>query len=75
MNRPDHIEADATVLAVLPDGKCKVEVKGVGRKIEAHLCGKMRLNYIKIVPGDLVRVKIFTVDPSKGRIVYRHKKS
>jgi len=73
----------------MPDSKKKVVVRGVvvkalpdttfrvrlenGREIFAYLSGKMRLNYIRVVPGDEVKVEIAAIDPHKGRIIYREK--
>lgn len=56
----------------LPNAMFLVELKN-GHKILAHISGKMRMHYIRILPGDKVQVEISPYDPSKGRIVYRAK--
>lgn len=76
MGNEDTIEIMGTVLEPLPNATFKVELEGEGeekRVITAHLSGKMRMNYIKILPGDKVTVELSIYDPSKGRITYRHK--
>jgi len=69
------IEVLGVVKECLPNTKFVVEidVNGVKRIIEGHLSGKMRMNYIKILEGDRVKVELTPYDPTKGRITYRMK--
>jgi translation initiation factor IF-1 len=66
----DVIETEGTVIEPLPNAMFLVELKN-GHKILAHISGKMRMHYIRILPGDKVQVEISPYDPTKGRIVYR----
>ena len=72
MAKEDMIEFDGTVLEALPNAMLAVELAN-GHKILAHISGKLRMNYIKILPGDKVTVEISTYDLSKGRIIWRSK--
>jgi translation initiation factor IF-1 len=72
MAKDDCFEIDGTVLEPLPNAMFKVELSN-GHKILAHISGKMRMHYIKILPGDKVKVQISPYDLSKGRIIYREK--
>lgn len=63
---------DGTILEALPNAQFKVELEN-GHKLHAHISGKMRMFYIKILPGDRVSVEMSPYDLSKGRIVYRYK--
>ncbi len=72
MAKEDIIEFDGTVLEALPNAMFSVELSN-GHKILAHISGKLRMNYIKILPGDKVTVEISTYDLSKGRIIWRSK--
>lgn len=74
MSKEDTIEIKGVVLEPLPNTEFKVELED-GRMIKAHLAGKMRMNYIKILPGDRVTVELSMYDLSKGRITYRHTKN
>jgi translation initiation factor IF-1 len=74
MPKEDTIEIKGVVLEPLPNTEFKVELED-GRIIKAHLAGKMRMNYIKILPGDKVTVQLSMYDLSKGRITYRHSKN
>lgn len=65
-------EVEGVVLENLPNTMFKVQLEG-GKVILAMLSGKMRMNYIKILPGDKVRVEMTPYDNTKGRIVYRSK--
>jgi translation initiation factor IF-1 len=65
------IELSGTVLETLPNAMFKVELEN-GHVILAHVSGKMRMYYIKILPGDKVTVQMTPYDLSKGRITYRH---
>jgi len=73
MAKDDVIEVIGSVLEPLPGAEFKVELED-GRIIKAHLSGKMRMNYIKILPGDHVTLELSIYDMEKGRITYRHKK-
>ncbi|MGD0820727.1 MAG: translation initiation factor IF-1 [Desulfomonilia bacterium] len=68
----DVIEAEGVVLEPLPNAMFKVELVN-GHQILAHISGKMRMHYIRILPGDKVQVEISPYDLTKGRIVYRSK--
>ena len=72
MAKEDIIEFEGTVLEALPNAMFSVELAN-GHKILAHISGKLRMNYIKIPPGDKVTVEISTYDLSKGRIIWRSK--
>lgn len=66
------IEVSGTVTENLPNAMFRVEIEG-GHEILAHLSGKMRIHYIRILPGDKVTVEMTPYDLTKGRITYRHK--
>ena len=66
------IELEGTVLEALPNAMFKVELEN-GHKILAHISGKMRMHYIKILPGDKVTVELSVYDLNRGRITYRFK--
>ena len=70
MSKEDVIEIEGTVIEALPNAMFQVELAN-GHKILAHVSGKLRMNYIRIVPGDVVKVELSPYDLSKGRIVYR----
>ncbi len=72
MPKGDHIEMEGTVLEPLPNAMFRVELDN-GHKILAHISGKMRMNFIRILPGDRVVVEISPYDLTKGRIIYRSK--
>ena len=72
MAKEDAIELEGTVLEALPNAMFKVELEN-GHTILAHISGKMRMHYIKILPGDKVKVEMSPYDLSKGRIVFRYK--
>ncbi len=74
MGKEETIEVEGVVLEPLPNTKFKVQLAD-SRVIEAHLAGKMRMNFIKILPGDKVTIELSTYDLEKGRITYRHKSS
>ncbi|MBP9770745.1 translation initiation factor IF-1 [Candidatus Gracilibacteria bacterium] len=71
MGKEEAIVLEGTVTEALPSTEFKVELAD-GRLITAHLSGRMRMHYIKILPGDRVTVEISTYDLTKGRITYRH---
>jgi translation initiation factor IF-1 len=66
------IEVEGSVIEALPNAQFKVELEN-GHEILAHISGKMRMHYIKILPGDKVTVEMTPYDLSKGRITFRHK--
>ena len=66
------IEVEGTVLETLPNAMFRVELEN-GHVILAHISGKMRMHYIKILPGDRVTIEMTPYDLTKGRVVYRHK--
>lgn len=72
MPKEDAIRVDGTVREVLPNTMFRVELEN-GHKILCHISGKLRLNFIKILPGDKVAVELSPYDLTKGRIVYRTK--
>ena len=72
MPRDEAIQVEATVLEPLPNAMFRVELEN-GHKVLAHISGKMRMNFIKILPGDKVTVELSPYDLSRGRIVYRYK--
>ena len=72
MSKADVIEIEGTVVEKLPNAMFKVELEN-GHVILGHISGKMRMNYIKILPGDKVLVQVSPYDLSRGRIVYRKK--
>ena len=72
MSKEDVIEVEGTVVEALPNTNFKVELEN-GHQILAHISGKLRMNYIKILPGDKVRVELSPYDLSKGRITWRAK--
>ena len=72
MAKNDVIEVEGTALEKLPNAMFQVELEN-GHKILAHISGKLRMNFIKIIPGDKVRVEMSPYDLSKGRITWRDK--
>ena len=72
MAKEDNIEMQGTVLETLPNTMFRVELEN-GHVVTAHISGKMRKNYIRLVPGDMVDVEMTPYDLTKGRITYRHK--
>jgi translation initiation factor IF-1 len=72
MAKQTSIEQDGTILEALSNAMFRVEL-GNGHQLIAHISGKMRMHYIKILPGDKVRLEISPYDLTKGRIVYRYK--
>ncbi|NUN48642.1 MAG: translation initiation factor IF-1 [Candidatus Brocadiae bacterium] len=71
MAKEEPIRVEATVKEALPNAMFRVILKGANHEVLAHISGKMRMNYIKILPGDKVTVEMSPYDLSKGRIVYR----
>ncbi|MGH7820136.1 MAG: translation initiation factor IF-1 [Candidatus Binatia bacterium] len=72
MPKGEAIEVMGTVLESLPNATFRVELDN-GHKVLAHISGKMRMHYIKILPGDKVTVELSPYDLSRGRITYRQK--
>ncbi|MDR9440818.1 translation initiation factor IF-1 [Halomonas saccharevitans] len=70
MAREDHIEMEGVVVDTLPNTTFRVELEN-GHVVTAHISGKMRKHYIRILTGDKVKVELTPYDLSKGRIVYR----
>lgn len=70
MAKEDHIEMEGTVVETLPNTTFRVELEN-GHVVTAHISGRMRKNYIRILTGDKVNVQLTPYDLSKGRIVYR----
>ncbi len=71
-NTKEVIEVEGSVIEALPNAQFKVELEN-GHEILAHISGKIRMHYIKILPGDKVTVEMTPYDLSKGRITFRHK--
>lgn len=72
MAKQTTIEQDGTVTEALPNAMFKVELEN-GHEILAHISGKMRMFYIRILPGDKVKIEMSPYDLTKGRITYRYK--
>ena len=72
MAKEDSIKIDGTILETLPNATFRVELEN-GHKVLAHISGKMRMHFIKILPGDKVTVELSPYDLTRGRITYRYK--
>lgn len=72
MSKEDVIEVEGTVMEPLPNAMFKVELEN-GHKVLAHVSGKIRMNFIRILPGDRVKVELTPYDLTRGRITYRYK--
>jgi len=72
MAKQDTIQVEGRVVEPLPNAMFKVELEN-GHQVLAHISGKMRMNYIKILPGDRVTIELSPYDLNRGRIVYRYK--
>lgn len=72
MSKQDVIEQDGVIIEALSNAMFKVELEN-GHQLTAHISGKMRMHYIKILPGDKVRVEMSPYDLTKGRIAFRYK--
>ena len=72
MAKQDAIEQDGTIVEALSNAMFRVELEN-GVPIIAHISGKMRMHYIKVLPGDKVKVEMSPYDLTKGRIVFRYK--
>ena len=71
MPKKDAIKVDAKVLEALPNAVFRVELEG-GHEIMAHVSGKMRMHFIRILPGDTVTIEMSPYDLTRGRIVLRN---
>jgi translation initiation factor IF-1 len=72
MPKEEAIQVEGRVLETLPNAMFRVELEN-GHKVLAHISGKMRMHFIKILPGDKVTVELSPYDLSRGRIIYREK--
>ncbi len=72
MSKADVVEIEGTVIEKLPNAMFQVELEK-GHKVLAHISGKLRMNFIKIVPGDKVTLELSPYDLTKGRIIWRDK--
>ncbi len=72
MTKEEAIKVDGTVVETLPNAMFRVELEN-GHKVLAHVSGKMRMYFIKILPGDKVTVELSPYDLTRGRITYREK--
>ena len=72
MPKSDMIEVEGIVIEALPNANFQVELQN-GHKILAHISGKLRMNYIRILPGDKVTVEMSPYDLTRGRIIWRSK--
>ena len=72
MAKEEGVQVEGTVIEPLPNAMFRVELEN-GHKVLAHISGKMRMNFIKILPGDKVTVELSPYDLNRGRIVYRYK--
>lgn len=72
LSKADNIELQGTVVEAMPNATFKVELEN-GHEILAHISGKLRMNYIKILPGDKVTVEMSPYDLTRGRITWRSK--
>jgi translation initiation factor IF-1 len=70
--KEEAVRVEGTIVEALPNATFKVELDN-GHKIQAHISGKMRMNFIKILPGDRVIIELSLYDLTRGRIVYRVK--
>ncbi len=72
MSKSDLIEMEGTIVEKLPNAMFKVELEN-GHVVLAHISGKLRMNFIRILPGDKVRIELSPYDLNKGRITWRDK--
>jgi len=70
--KEEGIQVEGTVLEALPNAMFRIELEN-GHKVLAHVSGKMRMHFIKILPGDKVTVALSPYDLTRGRIIYRYK--
>ncbi|HAJ78260.1 MAG TPA: translation initiation factor IF-1 [Fibrobacteres bacterium] len=72
MSKQESIQVEGNVVETLPNASFKVQLEN-DHKVLAHISGKMRMNYIRILPGDKVLIELSPYDLTRGRIVYRYK--
>lgn len=72
MSKSDLIEMEGTIVEKLPNAMFKVELEN-GHEVLAHISGKLRMNFIRILPGDKVKIELSPYDLNKGRIIWRDK--
>ncbi|CUS98229.1 bacterial translation initiation factor 1 (bIF-1) [Candidatus Kryptobacter tengchongensis] len=72
MGKQEGVKVDGVVIEALPNATFKVKLDN-GLEVTAHVSGKMRMHFIKILPGDKVQVELSPYDLTKGRIIYRYK--
>ena len=72
MSKEDVIEVEGTVVEAMPNAMFRVEIQG-GHQLLAHISGKLRMNFIRILPGDQVTLEMSPYDLTKGRITWRSK--
>ena len=72
MPKEEGVQVEGTVIESLPNAMFRVELEN-GHKVLAHISGKMRMHFIRILPGDKVTVELSPYDLTRGRIVYRYK--
>ena len=72
MAKEEPIQVEGIVIEPLPNAMFRVELEN-GHRVLAHVCGKMRMNFIKILPGDKVTLELSPYDLTRGRIIYRTK--
>ncbi len=72
MSKGDAIQVEGKVLETLPNAMFRVELDN-GHKVLAHISGKMRMHYIRILPGDRVTVELSPYDLTRGRVIYRER--
>ena len=72
MAKEEGVQVEGTVIEPLPNAMFRVELEN-GHKVLAHISGKMRMHYIRILPGDKVQVELTPYDLTRGRITYRYK--
>jgi translation initiation factor IF-1 len=72
MPKEEAIKVDGTIVETLPNASFKVELEN-GHQVLAHISGKMRMHFIKILPGDRVTIELSPYDLTRGRITYRYK--
>jgi translation initiation factor IF-1 len=72
MSKQEGVQVEGTVIEPLPNAMFRVELEN-GHKVLAHISGKMRMHFIRILPGDKVTVELSPYDLTRGRIVYRYK--
>ena len=72
MAKEATVKMDGTIVETLPNATFQVELEG-GHTVHAHISGKMRMHYIRILPGDKVTVELSPYDLTRGRIIYRYK--